>query len=475
MDPFVRQRLEGVKRRRRLIILLVFVAIILTIVVGFRAVLTPFLVAFFAAYLIDPVINRMAPVRLFNRFKLGRGGSILVIYIVLLVAVYLVIVFTIPKFAQQIQDARDDLPKFQKTVEEAAESVVQRWRKWSGTGEQEAEAEGGAESEGDAADGQEPAATDPTDGEPIVIPPTVDADQAVMIGAGRMRFELKNDGAIEGKVLGWNEERTEVAVLVGDRIETLTASQIERTKRLDTAASRQAVDVRKIIAGGFDELVQNVDAVLKVTLGIVAWLVKAVYQIFLIMMITAFVVVDREKIVAFFHSVPPRRHQALAHRLSDYIDRGLAGVIRGQLMICLVNGILTWIGLAFLDVEYALLLGAFAGILSLIPIFGTILSTIPIVLFGFASGGWKLALLALGWILLIHFIEANFLNPKIMGTASRIHPVVVIFALLAGEHTYGLVGALLAVPAASIVQSTFKFYVIDKQAEIEEEPIVAAT
>ena len=65
----------------------------------------------------------------------------------------------------------------------------------------------------------------------------------------------------------------------------------------------------------------------------------------------------------------------------------------------------------------------------------------------------------------IHLLEANFLNPKIMGTASKIHPVVVIFPLIAGEHAYGIVGALLAVPTASIVQSWFKFYVIDKRHE----------
>ena len=68
---------------------------------------------------------------------------------------------------------------------------------------------------------------------------------------------------------------------------------------------------------------------------------------------------------------------------------------------------------------------------------------------------------------MIHFVEANFLNPKIMGTASKIHPVVVVFALIAGEHAYGIVGALLAVPAASIVQSCFKFYVIDRAHELD--------
>ena len=96
MQPFVQQRLEAVKRRRRLIILLVFVAIIVGLVVAFRGVLAPFLVALFAAYLIDPVIKPMAYLRLLRRFRLGRGGAILAVYMVLVAVVYLIGTFTIP-------------------------------------------------------------------------------------------------------------------------------------------------------------------------------------------------------------------------------------------------------------------------------------------------------------------------------------------------------------------------------------------
>ena len=64
----------------------------------------------------------------------------------------------------------------------------------------------------------------------------------------------------------------------------------------------------------------------------------------------------------------------------------------------------------------------------------------------------------LGWIIVIHLVEANFLNPKIMGDAAKIHPVLVVFALIAGEHSYGLVGALFAVPVASIIQTIFIYY-----------------
>jgi predicted PurR-regulated permease PerM len=112
-------------------------------------------------------------------------------------------------------------------------------------------------------------------------------------------------------------------------------------------------------------------------------------------------------------------------------------------------------------VKYAPLLGAIAAVMSLIPIFGSILSSIPIVVVALISSATldiKKGLFVLGWIILIHLLEANFLNPKIMGNAAKIHPVLVVFALIAGEHGYGLVGALFAVPVASIIQTIFVYY-----------------
>jgi predicted PurR-regulated permease PerM len=185
--------------------------------------------------------------------------------------------------------------------------------------------------------------------------------------------------------------------------------------------------------------------------------VLSIYTFFLILMLTAFIVTDRRGIARFFASLPPPRYQPAYATLMRYVDDGLAGVIRGQLVICGVNGVLTYFGLVVLGVPYALLLASVAAILSLIPVFGTILSSIPIVLIG-ATKGLDVGLLALLWIVLIHLIEANLLNPLIMGSHARMHPVVIIFALLAGEHAFGVWGALLAVPTASVIQSCFRFY-----------------
>ena len=179
-------------------------------------------------------------------------------------------------------------------------------------------------------------------------------------------------------------------------------------------------------------------------------------------MIGAFILIDMEKVHAFLRSLFP------PHVRDDYdviiagIDRGLSGVIRGQLLICLINGIFTYIGLVIFDVKYQLILSLVAATMSLIPIFGSILSTIPIVLAALVSGdaGIDIArgVVMVAWIVGIHFIEANFLNPKIIGTAAKIHPVLVIFSLILGEKSYGLIGALFAVPVLSIISVVFMFF-----------------
>ena len=95
-----------------------------------------------------------------------------------------------------------------------------------------------------------------------------------------------------------------------------------------------------------------------------------------------------------------------------------------------------------------------AGVMSLIPIFGSILSSIPAVAIGLTQSP-GIAFGVLAWIVGIHQVEANFLNPKIIGDAAKIHPVLVVFSLLVGEHFFQLPGALFAVPCLSVAQTIF--------------------
>jgi predicted PurR-regulated permease PerM len=237
------------------------------------------------------------------------------------------------------------------------------------------------------------------------------------------------------------------------------------------AGARLHVD----LAAGIADALRDLSSQMRGRLGdvvalsrtLVAATVKVVFFVVLLFMLTAFISMDAPRIVRFSETLVPTAWRGDLRRLLHGIDSGLAGVVRGQLTIMLVNGVLTLVGLLVIQVPFAFALGALATILYVVPIFGTILSSVPIVLLALTAGGLSKAVLALGWILVIHALEAYVLNPKIMGDASKIHPVLIVLALVIGERTWGLVGALLAVPVASVIVAIFRF-LHRKLAELDE-------
>ncbi|HEY9856883.1 MAG TPA: AI-2E family transporter, partial [Stenomitos sp.] len=166
--------------------------------------------------------------------------------------------------------------------------------------------------------------------------------------------------------------------------------------------------------------------------------------------------------------------------LGHSIDRGLSGAIRGQLLVCLINGVLTTLGLLLLHIKFALTIGIIAGFFSLIPIFGTVISTLPAVLIALTQGWWVAVEVVL-LIVVIHLIETNFLNPHVLGHHSELHPVLVLFALMVGEHYAGAIGLVFAVPVAAILRALLSFVyslVIasppDQEATVPAEPPLVA-
>jgi len=219
------------------------------------------------------------------------------------------------------------------------------------------------------------------------------------------------------------------------------------------------------LAAGIAEALREASTALRARLsdvvalsrGVLAGAVETLVFFVVLFMLTAFISVDAPRIVHFFETLLPSDWGDDYRRLVHAIDTGLGGVVRGQLTIMLVNGALTLIGLLALRIPFAFALSALATILYVVPIFGTILSSVPIVLLALGAGGPSKGLVALGYILGIHALETYVLNPKIMGDASKIHPVLIVLALVIGERSFGLMGALLAVPVASVFVAIFRF------------------
>jgi predicted PurR-regulated permease PerM len=221
------------------------------------------------------------------------------------------------------------------------------------------------------------------------------------------------------------------------------------------------LDIAAVLADSLsdatDWLREQLGDVLGLSRALLGGVVRSIFFVVLLIMITAFISMDAPRIMAWVERLVPRALHADWERLVHEIDRTLAGVVRGQLTVCFLNGTLTLIGLLVLRIPFPFALAALATVLYLLPIFGTIISTAPVVLLALTGGGPSKALLALGLILGIHALEAYILNPKILGDAARIHPVLIVLALVVGEYYFGLVGALLAFPTAGLVASVFKF------------------
>lgn len=189
---------------------------------------------------------------------------------------------------------------------------------------------------------------------------------------------------------------------------------------------------------------------------LIAGVFSAILMVVLVFMLTGFLLYDLPRLQAWLSRLVPESYRSGTENLMRDIDRGLAGAVRGQIGVCIVNGVLTTIGLLVLGVKFAITLGVLASVFSLIPVFGTLVSTIPIVLVALTNS-LATGVLALLWILGIHLLEANVLNPNIIGHNAELHPALVVLALLIGEHYGGAPGLLIAVPLATVIRAILTY------------------
>lgn len=149
------------------------------------------------------------------------------------------------------------------------------------------------------------------------------------------------------------------------------------------------------------------------------------------------------------------------HRIAYFLDtsnRVVGGYIRGQVTLAALIGVLVGFGMYFLfHLPFAVLLGIFAFVLEFIPFLGVIVSGAACVLVALTQG-FLLAILVLGYFVIVHVIEGDVVGPRIVGKAVGIHPAVSLIALIAGAELFGLWGALFAAPVAGLIQSLIETF-----------------
>lgn len=168
---------------------------------------------------------------------------------------------------------------------------------------------------------------------------------------------------------------------------------------------------------------------------------------------TYFLLFELERIHSFVKRYLPYQERDRIVRIGTQIGEVLASFFRGRLLVCLAKGTILAIGLAIAGVDYALLLGLATGFLSLIPFVGSAVGFALALVIGMLEFGLLGALWRCGLVFLVaETVENYVLIPKILGNSLGLHPIVVIFAIMAGGASMGMFGLLLALPiTASLV------------------------
>lgn len=425
----------GSARRRRVF----FVTCSVLMAVGLylsREVLLPFVLAVLIAYVLSPLVGAGESLQV-GRWRAPRWVVVLVMYLSLLGSMSGAVAFSVPRLAGEISKLTREAPRAVKTVRD----------QWLPELERRLRGATAAYTDQDAVEGKGADATDAAQSAPVAADP---------IGQGAVAPPPTRGAILVTPTHGGGYEITLPAT--GIQI-TQDSEQSFRVTTVHSADSK--VDITTAITTALSRMMENTEktatTVLQTAQKVVTALTRGLFLFFITLMISAYMLITKDRIFAFLRSFYALDKRGELDVLLARLDRGLAGVVRGQLVICGINGVLTGIGLYFLGIKYWFFLTLLAAVLSIIPIFGSIISSVPAVMIAL-SDGLVTALLVLGWIVLIHQIEANLLNPKIMGDAARVNPVMVVFVLLAGEHVGGFAGALLAVPMLSIAQTLFLYF-----------------
>jgi predicted PurR-regulated permease PerM len=174
--------------------------------------------------------------------------------------------------------------------------------------------------------------------------------------------------------------------------------------------------------------------------------------------VTFFLLRDWHTMIAVIDAHLPMDSAATIREQMRIIDETLAGFVHGQALVCLILAVYYTVALSLAGLDSSLALGLLIGVLAIIPVLGVSIGfALSVALAGFQFGTWTAVFVVVGIFLFGQSVEANLLTPKLVGDRTHLHPVWVIFALLAGGKLLGLFGVFVSVPVAAVLGVVARF------------------
>jgi predicted PurR-regulated permease PerM len=188
------------------------------------------------------------------------------------------------------------------------------------------------------------------------------------------------------------------------------------------------------------------------SLGLVSGVLSTAVDAVLVLILSVYFTANGPNIARRLRTETPRHQRWRTGLLIAIVNQVVGGYIRGTITMAALIGTLVGGGLFVLHVPYAALLGVLAFFMEFIPIIGVLISgavSVGIALFN----GWILALIVLGYFVIVHILEGDVIGPRVMGKAVGIHPATALVALVAGMELFGFWGALFGAPLAGLLQA----------------------
>ncbi len=204
-----------------------------------------------------------------------------------------------------------------------------------------------------------------------------------------------------------------------------------------------ANQIKSLIAFEFNEIGKN-------ALSVTGTVFSGFFFALTILVISFYLLLDHDHIKNSLLGLFAKESQKKAFLILTKIEEKLGAWLRGQIILSISIGTITWVSLTLLGIEFALPLALIAGILEIVPTIGPIIAAVPAVIVAFSVSP-TLALIVVVLYILIQVLENNLLVPRIMQKAVGLDPLVIIIAVIIGSRLMGVGGALLSIPLIALI------------------------
>jgi len=270
-----------------------------------------------------------------------------------------------------------------------------------------------------------------------------------------------------------------IALLVPTLVDQVRQANLDLQNLLDTVAQWVAqyhiIDVfgtpvdlmdlyRQFEANLQDTLAAAASFLASRTAGFIFGLASVVGWLFVVLVVVFYLLKDADQVGRYLEGLVPDAYRADLWQFERELKATMNAYIRGQLLLCFIIGTITTLSLWALGIRNALLLGIIAGLLEAVPNLGPIIATVPAVIVALFQGStwlplpnWGVALVIVVLYTIIQQLENNLIVPKVLGDSVNLHPVVVLFGLLAGASIAGVLGMLLAIPTIAVLRLVARY------------------